>query len=101
MENKEIVLFWFRRDLRLYDNAGLYLALKQNKNVLPLFIFDSEILEKLSNKKDKRVEFIHNAIENLHTDLAKLNSSIIVEYGNPIAVFKKLMLLTPGISIGY
>ncbi|MES2835956.1 MAG: deoxyribodipyrimidine photo-lyase [Bacteroidota bacterium] len=92
MENKEVTLFWFRRDLRLYDNAGLYHALKQNKNVLPLFIFDSEILEKLSDKKDKRVEFIYNAIENLHRDLAKLNSSILVEYGKPIEVFKKLMI---------
>jgi deoxyribodipyrimidine photo-lyase len=52
-------IFWFRRDLRLEDNAGLYHALKSGKPVLPIFIFDETILERLEDKKDKRVQFIH------------------------------------------
>ena len=55
-------IFWFRRDLRLYDNAGLYHALKADLPVLPIFIFDRNILDQLENKKDARVEFIHRAL---------------------------------------
>jgi deoxyribodipyrimidine photo-lyase len=61
---QNITVFWFRRDLRLNDNAGLYRALKNGKIVLPVFIFDKTILGKLENKNDRRVEFIHNAITN-------------------------------------
>ena len=56
MEN--INIFWFRRDLRLNDNAGLYQALKTGVPVLPIFIFDKSILDKLEDKKDRRVSFI-------------------------------------------
>ena len=59
---EEISVFWFRRDLRLNDNAGLYNALRNNKNVLPLFIFDTDILDSLENKNDKRVQFIHSTL---------------------------------------
>ena len=59
---KNTVLFWFRRDLRLQDNAGLYHALKESEEVLPLFIFDSEILDKLEDKADLRVPFIHQSL---------------------------------------
>ena len=52
-------IFWFRRDLRLDDNAGLYHALKEGKPVVPVFIFDRNILDELEDKKDRRVEFIH------------------------------------------
>jgi deoxyribodipyrimidine photo-lyase len=85
-----ITLFWFRRDLRLNDNAGLYHALKENENVLPLFIFDSNILDKLSNKSDKRVQFIHNALSTLNRELKKLGSSLLVEYGAPLEIYKQL-----------
>ncbi len=56
------VIFWFRRDLRLEDNAGLYHALKENESVQPVFIFDTEILDQLEDKQDKRVEFIHDSL---------------------------------------
>jgi deoxyribodipyrimidine photo-lyase len=62
---EKVNVFWFRRDLRLGDNAGLYAALSSGIKVLPLFIFDSEILEKLPCKKDKKVSFIHSALDNL------------------------------------
>ena len=62
MPATEIVCFWFRRDLRLADNAGLYHALKSGKPVLSVFIFDTDILDKLEDKTDKRVLFIHQGM---------------------------------------
>lgn len=88
---KNISLFWFRRDLRLEDNAGLYHALKSGDQVLPVFIFDTGILDRLKHKKDGRVEFIHHAVSNLHTQLKEYNSSIKVFCVNPETAFKELM----------
>ncbi len=65
-----INIFWFRRDLRLHDNAGLFHALKAAIPVLPIFIFDRNILDKLDNKQDRRVEFIHHAITDLQDQLS-------------------------------
>ena len=87
---EKISLFWFRRDLRLEDNAGLYYALKKGLPVLPIFIFDKNILEKLEDKTDRRVEFIHQAILNLNEQLKGLGSSIKVFYSKPEKVFKEL-----------
>ncbi|HRG59808.1 MAG TPA: deoxyribodipyrimidine photo-lyase [Bacteroidia bacterium] len=86
-----IALFWFRRDLRLSDNAGLYYALKEHENVLPLFIFDIDILNQLEDKCDARVEFIYKQIENLQTELKYIGSSILVKLGKPIEIFKELV----------
>jgi deoxyribodipyrimidine photo-lyase len=91
MSKEEIVLFWFRRDLRLEDNVGLFHALKNHKNILPLFIFDREILDKLEDKKDARVQFIHQEIERLRNQLKGFDSDIIVKYGNPNDVWKDLL----------
>jgi deoxyribodipyrimidine photo-lyase len=76
--DEKIVLFWFRRDLRLDDNAGLYHALKSGYPVLCLFIFDTEILDKLEDKQDARITFIHQTITHLSAELAKHNSSLLV-----------------------
>ncbi len=86
----ETVVFWFRRDLRLDDNAGLYHALKEHKNVIPLFIFDTDILDKLEEKDDARVEFIHDALARIKTEAEALGSSLLVLHGNPVELFKKL-----------
>ncbi len=83
-------IFWFRRDLRLDDNAGLYHALKENKNVLPLFIFDSEILGLLDNPADARVEFIHATLQSIKSELESKGSSLLILYGNPVEIFKKI-----------
>jgi deoxyribodipyrimidine photo-lyase len=83
-------LFWFRRDLRLHDNAGLYYALKENKQVQPIFIFDTQILNKLEDKQDKRVQFIHSSLVQLQQELTKLGSSLLVFHGDPIEIFKSL-----------
>jgi len=84
-------IFWFRRDLRLTDNAGLYHALKSNNPGLPIFIFDTNILDKLADKADRRVAFIHAALEEMQEELRKINSSLQVFYGTPVETFKKLL----------
>ena len=58
---KKVSVFWFRRDLRIEDNHGLFQALSGPFPVLPIFIFDKAILSRLPSKKDGRVEFIHKA----------------------------------------
>ncbi|QOI98933.1 MAG: deoxyribodipyrimidine photo-lyase [Flammeovirgaceae bacterium] len=88
--NKTVTLFWFRRDLRLQDNAGLYHALKENNNVLPIFIFDTEILDKLEDEKDARVEFIHQSLNHLKKELEDLGGSLAVFHGNPVKIFNNL-----------
>jgi deoxyribodipyrimidine photo-lyase len=88
---EKINIFWFRRDLRLKDNAGLYRALKKGIPVLPIFIFDTSILDKLEDKKDRRVEFIHNAIQQIHSELKEFKSTIQVFYSTPENVFKELV----------
>lgn len=87
---EKIAIFWFRRDLRLDDNAGLYYALKKGLPVLPIFIFDKTILDKLESKKDRRVEFIHQSILNLSQQLKEFESSIKVFYSTPEKVFENL-----------
>lgn len=84
-------VFWFRRDLRVEDNAGLYHALKQQQPVVPVFIFDTNILDQLDNKEDRRVEFIHAALENLQQQLVKRGASLEVYHGTPVNVFKQLL----------
>ncbi|MBS1575850.1 MAG: deoxyribodipyrimidine photo-lyase [Bacteroidetes bacterium] len=83
-------IFWFRRDLRLSDNAGLYHALKDNNPVVPLFIFDRNILDELEDRTDRRVEFIYKAIEEMQRQLVKIGSTMDVRYGTPAAVYKEL-----------
>jgi deoxyribodipyrimidine photo-lyase len=90
MEN-EVSIFWFRRDLRLVDNAGLYYALKNNTNILPLFIFDENILNTLEDKSDKRVEFIHRTVKEIGNNLCKIGSSLLVLYGDPKNIFENII----------
>ncbi len=91
MQSKgEVSVFWFRRDLRLSDNVGLALALKSGHPVQCLFIFDKDILEKLENKDDARVTFIHDTLTELHADLQEHGSSLTVRYGKPAEVWKSL-----------
>lgn len=91
MPQDKISLFWFRRDLRLDDNAGLYYALKENFPVLPIFIFDTEILDDLEDKKDARVEFIHDQILHIQEDLKEKGTSLLVKHGKPIEMFKEIL----------
>jgi deoxyribodipyrimidine photo-lyase len=88
---EKISLFWFRRDLRLNDNTGFFYALQQEKNVLPVFIFDKNILDKLEERADARVEFIHDQVTRLSAELESKGSSLLVKYGDPEAIYKSLL----------
>lgn len=89
--SKKVSVFWFRRDLRLDDNVGFLEALKGDYPVLPLFIFDKEILDKLP-KDDARVSFIYDSIQKMHSELKEEHSrSLAVYHGNPNNVFKALL----------
>lgn len=83
-------IFWFRRDLRLDDNIGLFHALNSNEEVLPIFIFDENILSQLT-KDDARVSFIHQELEKIQKQLQDIGKSLAVFNGNPREVFIKLI----------
>lgn len=82
-------IFWFRRDLRLEDNVALFKASLENETVIPLFIFDVDIIESLQ-KDDARISFIYETLKDIDTELKKLNSSLLVKIGKPIEVWKEL-----------
>jgi deoxyribodipyrimidine photo-lyase len=87
---KKVTIFWFRRDFRLEDNTGLSYAYSMEKNVLPLFIFDTDILEKLEDRDDARVSFIYQQIQKLEQQLQQMGTSLLVQYGTPLEIFKSL-----------
>lgn len=91
MSTNPITIFWFRRDLRLEDNAGLYHALKSGLPVLPLFIFDKNILSEL-NEKDLRVQFIWREVMEIKAKLEnEFGSSILMKFGDPNEVYLQLL----------
>ncbi len=87
---QEVNICWFRRDLRLNDNAALYHALRSGRPVVPVFIFDKQILDHLENKSDGRVAFIHAALEEMQSALLKMGSTLEVFYGSPAEILASL-----------
>jgi deoxyribodipyrimidine photo-lyase len=83
-------IFWFRRDLRLEDNKALFEALTSEEEVLPIFIFDENILNQLP-KDDSRVTFIHQLLEKINSKLQEIGKSIAVFHGKPEAIWKQLI----------
>ena len=92
MAKQKVNICWFRRDLRLHDNAALYHALKNDLPVVPVFIFDKSILDQLEEKNDRRVEFIHDTITQMQQQLENMASCMEVYYGYPADVFQKLLV---------
>lgn len=84
-------VFWFRRDLRLYDNHGLWQALKQSSRVIPVFVFDTVILSDLTDKHDARVTFIYRALEAIKRKLEMLGGTLHVLYGDPVEVMPQFL----------
>lgn len=82
-------LFWHRRDLRIYDNAALYYALKENAAVQPVFVFDTKILSRLP-ADDQRVLFIHRQIQEMKTAYTELGYDLLVLQGDPKEVLPEL-----------
>lgn len=90
MSKDKINIFWFRRDLRLDDNTALYNALTGENMVVPVFIFDTDILDKLEMQNDARVTFIYNEIVKIKAELENKGSSLLIRKGKPIDIFRKL-----------
>ena len=86
-----MVIFWFRRDLRLDDNHALFKALKSGYDVLPIFIFDSNITNKL-NQNDHRLNYINNVLDGLNKRLSENKKKIYIYKGNPIEIISKLII---------
>jgi deoxyribodipyrimidine photo-lyase len=87
---QKVNVFWFRRDLRLWDNKGLFEALRSSLPVLPLFIFDQDILEELTDCKDRRVQFIYNTVMAMQEILIENGSTLTCYYGKPVEIFTAL-----------
>jgi deoxyribodipyrimidine photo-lyase len=90
MSKQAVSFFWFRRDLRLDDNVGLFNALQSQYPVIPLFIFDDEIVDQLPND-DARVSFIYENISKINVELLDLQSSILVRKGKTLEVWESLL----------
>ncbi len=95
-----ISIHWFRRDLRLDDNAALYHAMKSGYPAVPVFIFDTSILDELKSKEtnfaeDRRVSFIYKEIQRLKKELQGIGSDLLVFYGNPIEVWQQIIQQYP------
>ena len=91
MSKDKINVFWFRRDLRLNDNVGFLASLKEEHPVMPIFIFDTEILDSLP-KNDARVTFIFETLQAMRGELQEnYNSSLAIFYGKPEEVYKQLL----------
>lgn len=86
----KISVFWFRRDLRLEDNTALNAALSGNANVLPIFIFDEDILDELPSD-DPRVNFIYNNLKSIDQTLKYHDASMYCIKGKPLDIWKKLI----------
>lgn len=87
----KIAIHWLRRDLRIHDNHSFFKALQSNYPVLPLFIFDSNILDRLPNKQDARVEFIHQSLQHLQQEFAKHGSGLVIKIGKPEDIWPELL----------
>lgn len=90
MTKQKITLFWFRRDLRLEDNHSLFHALQTDFPVVPLFIFDEELIDNLP-KEDARVSFIYESLEKINTQLLKIDSSLLIKKGNTKTIWQSLI----------
>ena len=90
MSKQQVSFFWFRRDLRLEDNVGLFHALKSQYTVIPLFIFDDAILDSLPYN-DPRVGFIYENLSKINTQLLKIESALLVKKGKTLAVWELLL----------
>lgn len=100
-KEEEFVAFWHRRDLRVEDNAGLYHALMSGKRVMPIFIFDKVILEKLKDKHDMRVMFIYNYVSELKLKYKNAGSDLYVTYDDPVKFYGTFLEQFPNCTAIY
>ncbi len=83
-------LVWLRRDLRLSDNRALNEAEKSSDEITIVFVFDTNILNRLKSKQDRRLTFIYESLNEISQTLEKKGSQLIVLYGDPKKEIPKL-----------
>ena len=83
-----VVLFWFRRDLRLDDNVGLEAALASGWPVVPVFVYDTDLLSKLEDAADRRVDWLHQCLSVLQTAFVDIGTSLVVYNGRVNEAFE-------------
>ena len=88
--SKKVNVFWFRRDLRLEDNVGFYKSLHGQFPVLPIFIFDSQILSELP-EDDARITFIHKQLQKIRASFKNHGSGLAIYHGEPLEIFAEVM----------
>lgn len=89
-KKEKVVVFWFRRDLRLEDQVGLHFALQNKYPVLPVFIFDKNILDSLPIN-DHRVTFIHHSLSKINQQLASFGSALKTYHDTPLNAWKVIL----------
>lgn len=90
-ESPSVHIHWFRRDLRLEDHRGLQMAVRSGYPVLPVFLFDREILDSLTHRSDRRVHFIHRQLRRMKRELQEIGSDLIVKIGRPMDCWRELL----------
>ncbi|MFT7334018.1 MAG: deoxyribodipyrimidine photo-lyase, partial [Sphingobacteriales bacterium] len=90
-KSQKINIFWFRRDLRIEDNIGLAKAFADGLPVLPVFIFDKNILDKLQNPTDARVTFIYDTLKKIDNELREKGSGILILHGSPLECWNDIL----------
>lgn len=90
-QKEKVVVCWYRRDLRLKDNKALYYAVQSGYKVLPIFVFDKDILEQFPNKADRRVDYIHQVLTELNAFLKQYNAGITFFHSTVKEAFSSLM----------
>ena len=84
MSRNPAALVWFRRDLRDFDHAALSHALQAHQRVFCVFVFDTEILDALPSRQDRRVHFIHASLTELDARLREKGGGLIVRHGRAV-----------------
>jgi deoxyribodipyrimidine photo-lyase len=89
-ESSSLVIFWFRRDLRIADNAGFAAATATSPRVVPVFVFDTNILGDIEDHSDRRVTFIHDSVKELRLKLRAHGSDLVILHGDPLRKIPEL-----------
>ena len=93
-----VAIWWIRRDLRLTDNPALQAALQAAPVVVPLFIFDPVLLHS-ANSSQKRLTFLYQNLEVLHTQLTNIGGRLIIRAGNPRDVLSAVLQETQAVAV--
>ncbi len=86
----KITIFWFRRDLRIEDNTALWNALSSGLPVMPIFIFDTNIINELK-QDDPRISFIYKKLAELDLIFKQFGSTLKILKSTPEIAFEKLL----------